>query len=105
AAALDTNHDGIERREMSMLCAPLVTRHGPVGVIKVASCHPRSLGPYESELVRRFLPQAATALHHMQRAHTLESGMLAAERKHGLANLARGVSHDVNNALGSMLPL
>ena len=31
--------------------------------------------------------------------------MLAAERRHAMAELARGVSHDVNNALGSMLPL
>jgi len=31
--------------------------------------------------------------------------MLEAEKKHAIANLARGVSHDVNNALGSVLPL
>ena len=28
-----------------------------------------------------------------------------AERKHAMADLARGVSHDVNNALGAVLPL
>ena len=31
--------------------------------------------------------------------------MIAAERKHAMADLARGVSHDLNNALGSVLPL
>jgi two-component system NtrC family sensor kinase len=31
--------------------------------------------------------------------------MLTAERKHAIADLARTVSHDVNNALGAMLPL
>ena len=31
--------------------------------------------------------------------------MLTAERRHAMAELARSVSHDVNNALGSMLPL
>jgi signal transduction histidine kinase len=31
--------------------------------------------------------------------------MLAAERKSAMADLARGVSHDVNNALGAVLPL
>jgi len=31
--------------------------------------------------------------------------MLTAERKHAMADLARTVSHDVNNALGAMLPL
>ena len=34
-----------------------------------------------------------------------EARMLTAERRHAMAELARGVSHDVNNALGSMLPL
>jgi signal transduction histidine kinase len=31
--------------------------------------------------------------------------MIDAERKHAMADLARGVSHDVNNALGAVLPL
>jgi len=31
--------------------------------------------------------------------------MLEAEKKHAVANLLRGVSHDVNNALGCVLPL
>jgi len=31
--------------------------------------------------------------------------MLTAERKHAMAELARSVSHDVNNALGSVIPL
>jgi two-component system sporulation sensor kinase A len=31
--------------------------------------------------------------------------VLTAERKHAMADLARTVSHDVNNALGAMLPL
>jgi two-component system NtrC family sensor kinase len=31
--------------------------------------------------------------------------MLEAEKKHAVANLVRGVSHDVNNALGAVLPL
>ena len=55
--------------------------------------------------MRRFLPQAAIAIRNMHRTTSLESGMLAAEKKHVMANLARGVSHDVNNAFGSVLPL
>jgi signal transduction histidine kinase len=31
--------------------------------------------------------------------------LIQAERKHAMANLARGVAHDVNNALGAVLPL
>jgi len=92
-------------RESSMLCAPLATRDGVLGVLKVAACHPGSFGRYEADLVQRFMPLAATAIQNSQRTVTLEAKMLEAEKKHAVANLLRGVSHDVNNALGCVLPL
>jgi K+-sensing histidine kinase KdpD len=92
-------------RESSMLCAPLATRDGVLGVLKVAACHPGSFGSYEADLVQRFVPLAATAIQNSQRTVTLEAKMLEAEKKHAVANLLRGVSHDVNNALGCVLPL
>jgi signal transduction histidine kinase len=76
-----------------------------MGLLKVAACYPGSFGSYEAELVQRFTPLAAVAIQNSQRTVTLETKMLEAERKHALANLLRGVSHDVNNALGSILPL
>jgi signal transduction histidine kinase len=91
--------------EGALLCAPLATRDGLLGVLAIASIHPRSLGAYEAELVRRFLPQAAVALRHLRRAESLELGVVEAQRKHVMADLARGVAHDVNNAIGSVLPL
>ena len=45
------------------------------------------------------------ALQNARRAESLEQRVLIAERKHAMADLARGVSHDVNNALGAVLPL
>lgn len=101
----DAGDDGETRREGSMLVAPLSTREGALGVLKVAANHPGRLGRYELELVRRFVPQAAMAVQNLARTASLEKGMLAAEKKHVMANLARGVSHDINNALGSVLPL
>ena len=92
-------------RESSMLCAPLVTRDGVLGVLKVAACHANSFGTYEADLVQRFVPLAAVAIQNSQRTVTLEAKMLEAEKKHAVANLLRGVSHDVNNALGCVLPL
>lgn len=89
----------------SLLVAPLVARDRLLGVLELASCHADSLGPWEMDLVRRFLPQAAVAVANLDRAASLEQGLLQAERKHVMAELARGVSHDVNNALGSVLPL
>jgi two-component system, NtrC family, sensor kinase len=92
-------------RESAMLCAPLATRDGVLGVLKVAARHPSLFGRYEADLLQRFIPLAAVAIQNSQRTVTLEAKMLEAEKKHAIANLMRGVSHDVNNALGSVLPL
>jgi len=91
--------------EGAILCAPLVTRAGLLGVLKVAAVHAGTFSQYEVELVSQFLPQAAVALQNARRAESLEQRVLIAERKHAMADLARGVSHDVNNALGAVLPL
>jgi two-component system, NtrC family, sensor kinase len=98
----DSSSDG---REHCMLCAPLATREGVLGVLKVAARRPGSFNSYEADLVQRFTPLAAVAIQNSQRAVTLEAKILEAEKKHAVANLLRGVSHDVNNALGCVLPL
>ncbi len=97
--------DGESLREGSMLCAPLVTRDGLVGVLKIAARYPGRLKPYDAELVEHFRSQAAVAIQNLHRTESLRARVLTAERKHAMAELARSVSHDVNNALGSMLPL
>ena len=94
-----------DRREFCMLCAPLIGREGVMGVLKVAACYPRAFTNYDADLVQRFTPLAAVAIQNSQRTVTLEAKMLEAEKKHAIANLLRGVSHDVNNALGCILPL
>jgi len=93
-----------EARPMSLLVAPFATRHEHSGCLVVASCAPGALGRYEAELVQRFLPVAVVAIGNLERATTLEAGVLAAESRGALATLARGVSHDVNNAIGAILP-
>jgi signal transduction histidine kinase len=110
AAMLDYNTiDGAiaaeQVREASMLCAPLVTRDSLVGVLKIAARYPDQLKPFDAELVEHFRSQAAIAIQNLHRAESLRARVVVAERKHAMADLARGVSHDVNNALGSMLPL
>jgi signal transduction histidine kinase len=91
--------------EGAILCASLATRAGLLGILKIASIHPGAFCMYEVEMISQFLPQAAVALQNAHRAESLEQLVLAAERKHAMADLARGVSHDVNNALGAVLPL
>ena len=88
-----------------MLCAPLVGRDSLFGVLKIAARDPGRLTRYDAELVERFRSQAALAIQNLHRTESLEARVLTAERKHAMAELARSVSHDVNNALGSMLPL
>jgi two-component system, NtrC family, sensor kinase len=109
AALLDYNSrdatDGDSVREASMLCVPLVTRDSLVGVLKIAARYPEQLKPFDAELVEHFRSQAAIAIQNLHRTESLRARVVTAERKHAMADLARSVSHDVNNALGSMLPL
>ena len=108
AAMLDYNSgaaDGDSHREGSMLCAPLVTRDSLVGVLKIAARHPEQLKPFDAELVEHFRSQAAIAIQNLHRTESLRARVVTAERKHAMADLARSVSHDLNNALGAMLPL
>jgi signal transduction histidine kinase len=94
-----------EPPEMHVLCAPLRGRDGTLGLLKVSCLHAGSLGSYEAGLISAFLPQAALALHNAQRAEAFKQKLLVADRKHAMADLARGVSHDLRNALGSVIPL
>ena len=109
ADLLDYNNidggDGESQREASMLCAPLFTRDGLVGVLKIAARYPGRLTPFDAELVEHFRSQAGVAIQNLHRTESLRARVVTAERKHAMAELARTVSHDVNNALGSMLPL
>jgi two-component system, NtrC family, sensor kinase len=109
AELLDYNRDGLPANlstaEGSMLCAPLVTRHGVLGVLKVSAVAPGAFGPYEAEVISKFLPQAAIALQNIRQTESLQLRVRAAERQQAMADLARGVSHDLNNAIGAVIPL
>ena len=108
ADLLDYNKDHAaeaDAREASMLCAPLVTRDGLVGMLKIAALQHGQLTTYDADLVEHFRSHAAIAIQNLHRTESLRARVLAAERKHAMADLARSVSHDVNNALGAMLPL
>jgi signal transduction histidine kinase len=99
------DYNDADASEAEVLCAPLRSREGVLGLLKVSACRAETFGEYEAELLTSFVPQVAIAVQNSQRAETLASKVLAAERKHAMAELARGVSHDLNNALGSVLPI
>ena len=92
-------------REGAMLCAPLGTRDGPLGLLELTDLHPGKFGVHEVEILERFTPLASIVIQRSQATESLQEKMLSAERKHAIADLARGVAHDINNALGAVLPL
>ncbi len=91
--------------EVTMLCAPILTPEGALGVLKISARRRGVLGGHEARLVEEFLPLASLAVQFSVRTESLQDQVLQSERKHALANLTRGIAHDVNNALGAMLPL
>jgi two-component system NtrC family sensor kinase len=109
AELLDYNRRGRQADapicEESILCAPLATRHEVLGVLKVAALHAGTFGSYEADVIAQFLPSVAVAIQNMRHTESLRQRMHAAERQQAMADFARGVSHDVNNSLGAMLPL
>jgi two-component system, NtrC family, sensor kinase len=89
----------------SILCAPLYFDGDLLGLLKIAA---RSRLPFDArdrEVTERFLPAAAVALRNARERASLQDQALQAEIRAGLVTLARAVAHDVNNAIGSLLPL
>src|SRR5262249_3886583 len=81
AAAIDrpgTAPGGAAAREETMLCAPLTTREGPIGLLKVSALHVGRFGPYEADLVQRFMSIATVAIQNSQKTETLQARMLEA---------------------------
>lgn len=95
----------VSPEEQCLLCAHVQMPDGSTGVLKIASCDPTSLGTYEAQLVDRLMPILSLVLQFLHRTEQLEYQVLQAERKGALADLSRGIAHDVNNALGSVIPL
>jgi signal transduction histidine kinase len=92
-------------RESELICAPLHLGPELGAVLRLSAQHAGTFGPYEADLVASFLPHAMVALQNARRAESLTDQVIQAQRKHAMADLARGVSHDINNALGAILPL
>jgi signal transduction histidine kinase len=88
-----------------MICAPFSTPDGTVGVLKISARRRGVLADYEARRIENFVPLTSLAVQFAVRTESLHERILQSERKHALANLTRGITHDVNNALGAMLPL
>lgn len=92
-------------REHAMLCASIGGREAPLGILKLSGCAPGTFGEHELAIVQGFMSLASVALKRAQTLEDLQARMLKIERQNALAHLARGVAHDINNALGEVIPL
>jgi signal transduction histidine kinase len=89
----------------SLLAAPLFFDNQFLGLLKIAATERGAFVGKDREVVERFLPAAAVSLRNAQVKVSLERQAMAAELRASLVTLARAVAHDVNNAIGAILPL
>ncbi len=89
----------------AMLCATVGSSRDGLGLLRLGALEPGAFREYELDIVRRFVPAVSIALQRAEAAEGVRRKVLDVERRAALAHLARGVAHDVNNALGAVLPL
>ncbi|MEM8930046.1 MAG: HAMP domain-containing sensor histidine kinase [Acidobacteriota bacterium] len=103
--ALLEYRSGTAPPEETLIVAPIAQWDETPSVLKISARRPGVLDRYEAGLVAEFVALTSLAVQFSVRTETLQERILESERKHVLANLTRGIAHDVNNALGAMLPL
>ena len=89
----------------SLLCAPLFFGGDFLGLLKIAAWKRRPFDRWDVGVVERFLPAAAVSIRNARLNMSLERQAIQAELKATLVTLASAVAHDVNNAVGTILPL
>src|SRR4029079_16820149 len=89
----------------SLLCAPLFFGGEFLGLLKIAAWKRRPFDRWDMPVVERFLPAAAVSIRNARLNMSLERQAIQAETKATLVTLASAVAHDVNNAVGTILPL
>lgn len=102
---LDAFRESSSPQATGLLSAPLYFGGQFLGLLKIAARDRPSFDSRDLEVVRRFLPAAAVAMRNAQVNLSLEKQAVEAEVKASLVTLARAVAHDVNNAVGGILPL
>ncbi len=89
----------------SLLSAPLFYDGEFLGMLEIAAWQRPAFARRDLQVVERFLPAAAVAMRNARVNRSLEMQAVEAEVKATLVTLSHAVAHDVNNAVGSILPL
>jgi hypothetical protein len=74
-------------------------------VLKIAAWKRPPSRAHDLAVVERFLPAAAVSMRNARVNRSLEMQAVESEVKASLVTLSHAVAHDVNNAVGSILPL
>jgi signal transduction histidine kinase len=105
AGLLDYQREAGMPAVTSLLAAPLFFGDEFLGILKVAAWRRPPFSRRDVEVVERFLPAAAVSMRNARVNRSLEMQAIEAEVKASLVTLSHAVAHDVNNAVGSILPL
>jgi len=89
----------------SLLCAPLFFGGEFLGLLKIAAWKRQPFDRWDETVVERFVPAAAVSIRNARLNLSLERQAIQAELKASLVTLASAVAHDVNNAVGTILPM
>ncbi len=101
----DHDEDAKAPRASGVLCAPLHVDGKLLGLLHVTTWKRRAFDGHDRKSVQRFLPAVAVGIRNMKLRASLELQAIQAEQRAGLVTLARAVAHDVNNAIGGILPI
>ena len=102
---LDYHKQGEERPQVrSAILAPLNFEGHCLGLLAAYGLHPGSLSRGHCEQIRPLLPMAALAVANQAHDQSLERAFLEEQKKHAIAEMARGVAHDINNSLMVLVP-
>jgi signal transduction histidine kinase len=98
-----------EQRIGSVMAAPLLGQHAPLGVVCVADQHDQRFNAHDARLVERLTAQAALALGNAQlyerqqaqyrRMQEAQSRLIYSEKMSALGRLIASISHEINNPL------
>jgi signal transduction histidine kinase len=89
----------------SMILAEIWRKSQVLGVLQIIGLGRDTFTPDDLQRLREFLPLASSTMYNSELYAQQYDRLVTAERKVRLADLARAISHDLNNAFGVILPL